>query len=174
MKRLRMAQFVAENTISYKHAALTPIFSRDFASTSAPFFWLTNIMIGGSIPLFRMSTSFFLNSQSQTCLASTYWHYPHSGLLQYKQHQMWMHSTWENMSTLLKDAVLTMFRSHGQMQWRIQGGPTNTTISSACWLCAGGLKSNNNNNNNNNFAATIRTTDLNSTRTFDFNVLLCA
>lgn len=38
----------------------TPIFSRDFANTSQPFFWLTKIMIGGSKPCDRTSRSFFL------------------------------------------------------------------------------------------------------------------
>ena len=40
--------------------ALTPIFSRDLARMSAPFFWLTNIMMGGSKPFSSMLNSFFL------------------------------------------------------------------------------------------------------------------
>lgn len=39
---------------------LTPIFSRDLASTSQPFFWLTKMMMGGSKPCSRMAKSFFL------------------------------------------------------------------------------------------------------------------
>lgn len=39
---------------------ITPIFSRDLANTSHPFFWLTKIMMGGSKPHERTSKSFFL------------------------------------------------------------------------------------------------------------------
>lgn len=39
----------------------TPIFSRDLANTSQPFFWLTKIMMGGSKPWDSTSRSFFLH-----------------------------------------------------------------------------------------------------------------
>lgn len=42
---------------------LTPIFSRDLASTSQPFFWLTKMMMGGSKPFDNTSSSFFLHSR---------------------------------------------------------------------------------------------------------------
>lgn len=42
---------------------LTPIFSRDLASTSQPFFWLTKMMMGGSKPFDNTSSSFFLHSK---------------------------------------------------------------------------------------------------------------
>ena len=45
---------------------LTPIFSRERARTSAPFFWLTKMMMGGSMPLLRREISFFLLSPSDT------------------------------------------------------------------------------------------------------------
>lgn len=43
-----------------KGQILTPIFSRPLESTSAPFFWLTKMIIGGSIPPWRISNSFLL------------------------------------------------------------------------------------------------------------------
>lgn len=41
--------------------SLTPIFSRDLASTSQPFFWLTKMMMGGSKPFDNTSSSLFLH-----------------------------------------------------------------------------------------------------------------
>lgn len=38
----------------------TPIFSRDLAKTSQPFFWLTKMMMGGSKPCSKIASSFFL------------------------------------------------------------------------------------------------------------------
>ena len=49
-----------------KGGMLTPIFSRERARTSAPFFWLTNMIIGGSMLLLKRESSFFLLSASDT------------------------------------------------------------------------------------------------------------
>lgn len=38
----------------------TPIFSSDFARTSTPFFWLTKMTMGGSMPACKISSNFFL------------------------------------------------------------------------------------------------------------------
>lgn len=46
---------------------LTPSFSSDFARTSAPFFWLTKIITGGSMPSFKIATSFFLQRNTSRC-----------------------------------------------------------------------------------------------------------
>ena len=41
---------------------LTAIFSSERANTSAPFFWLTKMIMGGSVILFRYSRSSFLQT----------------------------------------------------------------------------------------------------------------
>lgn len=52
---------------------LTPIFSRDLASTSQPFFWLTKMMMGGSKPCDNTSSSFFLHHTE--CKNHSVWHF---------------------------------------------------------------------------------------------------
>lgn len=53
-------------TSNFHWRKLTPIFSKDLAKTSAPFFWLTKIIMGGSSLSFSNDSSFFLFSFSVT------------------------------------------------------------------------------------------------------------